>query len=52
MRKEEIIITFYDLYGNAIAYCEDNETIYLFTGQPVAYLYEDSVYSFDGRQLG
>lgn len=45
-------MTFYDLYGKAIAYCEDNENIYLFNGQPVAYLHQDSVYSFNGNQFG
>ena len=44
-------MTFYDLHGNAIAYSEDNETIYLYTGQPIAYLYMDIVYSFDGDSL-
>lgn len=32
-------MTFYSREGAPIAYTEDNETIYLFTGEPVAYLY-------------
>lgn len=44
-------MTFYSREGAPIAYTEDNETIYLFTGEPVAYLYEDAVYSFNGKQL-
>ena len=45
-------MTFYDYHGTPIAYTEDNETIYLFTGEPVAYFYENAVYSFSGVHLG
>ena len=45
-------MTFYDLYGNALAYCEDGEHIYLFSGEAVAYLYNDIVYGYNGRQFG
>ena len=45
-------MTFYDCYGVPVAYTEDNETIYLFTGEPVAYFYENAVYSFSGIHLG
>lgn len=50
--EEARMATFYDRTGKPIAYTEDNETIYLFSGEPVAYLYGDAVYSFIGRQLG
>ena len=45
-------ITFYDLTGRAVAYTEDNENIYLYSGLPVAYLFGNLVYSFRGTQLG
>ena len=45
-------MTFYDCDGAPVAYTEDNETIYLFTGEPVAYFYENAVYSFSGVHLG
>ena len=45
-------MTFYDSTGRAVAYSEDNENIYLYSGVPVAYLYGHIVYSFKGTQLG
>lgn len=30
---------FYDLHSNSLAYCDDGEHIYLFLGNPVAYVY-------------
>lgn len=45
-------IDFYDQAGDAIAYSDDGEHIYLFTGKPVAYLDSDAVYSNDGDQRG
>lgn len=43
---------FFDRYGAAVCYASDGEHIYLWGGQPVAYLHDDKVYSFDGRFLG
>ncbi len=48
--KNEII--FYNMYGKPIAYVEDDETIFLFNGKAVAYIYDNSVYSFNGCFLG
>lgn len=45
-------MTLYDRHGTPIAYLEDGECIYLFTGQPVAYFYENTVYGFNGHQFG
>ena len=45
-------MVFYDRYGKPTAYTEDGEYIYLFTGEPVAYLYSDAVYGYSGRQFG
>lgn len=45
-------MTFYDSTGRAVAYTEDNENIYLYSGVPVAYLYGKLVYSYQGTQLG
>lgn len=47
-----VAMTFYDKTGRAVAYTDDNENIYLFSGQPVAYLYGKLVYKFNGVQLG
>jgi hypothetical protein len=44
--------TFYDQAGSPVAYTDDGKHIFLFSGQPVAYLHRDSVYSFDGQHLG
>lgn len=44
--------TFYNYEGRAIAYTDDGETIYLYTGEPVAYIYDDSIYTFDGYHIG
>ena len=45
-------MTFYDRSGKPIAYCDDGETMYLFSGEPVAYLHKELVYSFPGIFLG
>jgi hypothetical protein len=51
-------ISLYDSQGNAVAYIDtdDGNTIYLWGGRPVAYLYSDNanvnVYSFNGKHLG
>lgn len=48
-----IVITFYDKKGAPIAYLQDDGIhIYLFNGKPVAYLYENTVYGFNGKQFG
>ena len=43
---------FYNSKGNPIAYSEDKQTIYLFSGEAVAYLEGELVYSFSGKHLG
>ena len=45
-------MTLYDRNGVPTAYSEDGEHIYLFDGQPVAYFYENTVYGYNGHQLG
>lgn len=45
-------MTFYDRNGRPICYTQDGEHIYLFSGEPVAYLYDGSVYAFSGKHLG
>ncbi|HET7506174.1 MAG TPA: hypothetical protein VFK02_34380 [Kofleriaceae bacterium] len=45
-------LTFYDVTGRPIAYCEDGRHVYAFTGLPLAYLDGDSVFAFDGQHLG
>lgn len=47
--------TLYDIEGTPIAYInwDDNGTIYLWNGVPVAYLYgTDMIYGFNGSHLG
>lgn len=45
-------MVFYDNHGKPTAYTEDDMHIFLFTGQPVAYLSGDAVFGFNGRLLG
>lgn len=45
-------MTFYDSTGRAVAYTDDNENIFLYSGVPVAYIYKNLVYNFMGSQLG
>ncbi len=45
-------MTFYDSKGRPVAYSEDGENIYLFTGEPVAYIHGDLLYTYSGCQLG
>lgn len=44
--------TFYNRQGKPTAYTNDEVHIYLFSGTPVAYFSNDSVYSFSGKHLG
>lgn len=46
-------MTFYDSHGKPLAYLDnDRSHIFLFNGKPVAYLYANTVYGYNGRQLG
>lgn len=45
-------MVFYNHEGKPIAYCEDKEKIYLFSGEPVAYFYNGLVYGYNGIQFG
>ena len=47
-------ITIYDKKGNPCAYIatDDDHTIYLFNGQPVAYIAGENIYGFNGKHLG
>ena len=42
----------YDRGGTPLAYSEDDECIYLFSGKPVAFFKSDTIYIFSGKQLG
>lgn len=47
--------TLFDIHGNAVAYIsyDNNNTIYLWNGRPVAYLESDNtIYGFNGQHLG
>jgi 4-fold beta flower protein len=47
-------ISLYDQEGEAVAYIDTNSdaTIYLWSGEPVAYLNGEDVYGFNGKHLG
>jgi hypothetical protein len=45
-------IVFYNRNGRPIAYTENSTDIFLYSGELVAYLDRDSVYSFSGKHLG
>jgi len=42
----------YDSRGTAVAYFDDDQTLYLWSGKPVAYTDEDSLFGFNGKHLG
>jgi len=47
------MLTFYNINGKPIAYLDDNnESIFLYSGTPVAWLTEETVYSYSGEVLG
>jgi hypothetical protein len=43
---------FFDSRGAAVAFFDDDQTLYLWSGKPVAYLDEDSIFGFNGKHLG
>ncbi len=45
-------LTFYDSDGYPVMYTEDGKSIYDFDGNPIAYIYNESFYSYDGDHLG
>jgi hypothetical protein len=47
------MLTFYNQDGRAVAYLHDNgKSIYLYSGEPVAWLSDESVYDYFGHYLG
>lgn len=46
--------TLFDIAGVPVAYIsfDNDSTIYIWNGKPVAYLYEDMIYGFNGKHLG
>lgn len=45
-------MSFYDREGKAVAYAEDDVHLFLYSGRPVGYIVEGSLYSFPGRHAG
>lgn len=45
-------MTFYDYRGIPVAYTDNAQDIYMFSGEPVAYIADEAVFSFDGKHLG
>ncbi|MBD8239493.1 4-fold beta flower protein [Pseudomonas fluorescens] len=43
---------FYDRSGTPIAYTEDGVHVFTFSGQPVGYFHDESLYSYVGKHLG
>lgn len=46
--------TLYNIFGAPIAYIayDNDATIYMWNGRPVAYLVNDMIYGFNGKHLG
>ena len=44
----------YDSRRQAVAYLDPNDsrTVYLWSGEPVAYVVDESIYGFNGKHLG
>jgi len=47
-----MFLALYDRDGAAIVYSDDGEHLFLFSGQPAAYIDADAVFSYRGEQLG
>ncbi|SRR6266446_349679 len=45
-------LTFYDQAGTAVAYSQDEEHIYLFSGRAAGYIRGRNVYGYDGGHIG
>jgi len=45
-------MTFYNRNGNPLCYCDDNEHIYTFNGEPIGYIYKNSLYNYVGNHIG
>lgn len=43
---------FYDRNGRPVAYSNDGKHIFSFSGMPLAYIDQNSVYSYQGQHLG
>jgi hypothetical protein len=46
------MIEFYDHYGSAVCYVQDDGYIYTWDGTPVAYVSDERIYAYNGRLLG
>jgi len=45
-------VDFYAKDGNALAYILDDIHIFLYSGEPAAYIFDEAVYTFSGRHIG
>jgi hypothetical protein len=45
-------ITFYDRSGVPVAYSDDGTHVFLYSGDPVAYLEDEAMYAYRGELLG
>ncbi|MEG2803801.1 4-fold beta flower protein [Stenotrophomonas sp.] len=54
MAAQALQLSLYDRGGRAVAYIDTDSamSIYLWQGQPVAYLDNQAIYGFNGRHLG
>ena len=47
-----VTITFYNRSGKPVAYSDDDHHVHLFSGEPVAYLDSQALYSYRGELMG
>jgi hypothetical protein len=45
-------VDFYDRCGHPFAYSDDAETLFTFSGKPIAHITSSSVYLFSGKHVG
>ncbi|MFX1500268.1 MAG: 4-fold beta flower protein [Promethearchaeota archaeon] len=45
-------LIFYNKTGTPIAYSDNKVNVFYFTGKAIAYIHQDSIYSYEGKHLG
>lgn len=46
------MIEFFDRAGGEAAFCQDGQSLYLWTGRAVAFIHDDKLFAYDGRFIG
>lgn len=53
MRKYDIMsLIFFDKIGTPMAYIDDDEHIFFFTGETLAYIHDIFIYNYEGKRIG